>query len=56
MTSLRTRADLALADARHLRADASELGYIKAQPTADEIILRSIGVLPPPSGARQASI
>jgi hypothetical protein len=30
------------------RADASELGYIKSQPTADEIILRSIGVLPEP--------
>jgi hypothetical protein len=26
------------------REDASELGYIKSQPTADEIILRSIGV------------
>lgn len=30
------------------RADVSELGYIKWQPTADEIILRSIGVLPQP--------
>ena len=28
------------------RADVSELGYLKWQPTADEIILRSIGVLP----------
>jgi hypothetical protein len=31
------------------RADASELGYIKSQPTADEIILRSLGVLPQPA-------
>jgi hypothetical protein len=30
------------------RADVSELGYIKWQPTADEIILRSIGVIPQP--------
>jgi hypothetical protein len=28
------------------RADVSELGYLKSQPTADEIILRSIGALP----------
>jgi hypothetical protein len=48
MTSLRGREDLAPADAQRLRADASELGYIKSQPTADEIILRSIGVLPQP--------
>ena len=48
MTSLRDRADLASADALQLGADASELGYIKSQPTADEIILRSIGVLPQP--------
>jgi hypothetical protein len=34
---------------RSLRgADASELSYIGSQPTADEIILRSIGVLPEP--------
>ena len=44
MTALRGREELGLADARQLRADASELGYIKSQPTADEIILRSIGV------------
>jgi hypothetical protein len=30
------------------RTDVSELGYLKWQPTADEIILRSIGVLPQP--------
>jgi hypothetical protein len=30
------------------RTDASELGFLKSQPTADEIILRSIGVLPQP--------
>ncbi len=30
------------------RTDVSELGYLKFQPTADEIILRSIGVLPQP--------
>ena len=30
------------------RADASELRFIKSQPTADDIILRSIGVLPQP--------
>jgi hypothetical protein len=46
MTSLRGREDRTPADARQLRADASELGYIKSQPTADEIILRSIGVPP----------
>jgi hypothetical protein len=43
MTSLHGREDLTPADARQLRADASELCYIKSQPTADEIILRSIG-------------
>jgi hypothetical protein len=48
MTSLRVREDLTPADARQLRADASELCYIKSQPTADDIILRSIGVLPQP--------
>jgi hypothetical protein len=42
----RDRGDLALAAGEQLRADASELCYIKSQPTADEIILRSIGVLP----------
>lgn len=46
MTLLRDREDLTPADARQLRADAGELCYIKSQPTADEIILRSIGVLP----------
>jgi hypothetical protein len=46
VTALRGREDLIPADAQQLRADASELGYIKWQPTADEIILRSIGVLP----------
>jgi hypothetical protein len=44
MASLRDREDRAPADLRQLRADASELGYIKSQPTADEIIMRSIGV------------
>ena len=44
MASLRSREMQAPASARELRADASELGYIKSQPTADEIILRSIGV------------
>lgn len=47
MTSLREREDLTPKDAQQLRADASELGYIKSQPTADEMILRSMGVLPP---------
>lgn len=46
VAALREREDLTPADARQLRADASELGYIKSQPTADEIILRSLGVLP----------
>jgi hypothetical protein len=45
MASLRDREERTPADARQLRADASELGYIKSQPTADETILRSIGVL-----------
>jgi hypothetical protein len=43
MALLRSRAVQASAAAEQLRADASELGYIKSQPTADEIILRSIG-------------
>jgi len=51
MTSLRGRADRAPADAEQLRADASELGYIRSQPTADETILRSIGVLPQSSAS-----
>jgi hypothetical protein len=43
MASLRDREDLAPAAVEQLRADAGELAYIKSQPTADEIILRSIG-------------
>ena len=46
MTSLRDREDLTPGDARQLRVDASELCYIKSQPTADDLILRSLGVLP----------
>ena len=46
MTLLRSREVLTPASAQQLRADASELGYIKSQPTADEIILRSIGIPP----------
>ncbi len=53
MTSLRGREDQEPADAQQLRADASELCYIKSQPTADEIILRSIGVLPQPPWTMQ---
>jgi len=53
MTSLRGREDLTPADAQQLRADASELCYIKSQPTADETILRSIGVLPQPPWTTQ---
>jgi len=44
MTSLRDQEDRRPAAARQLRADASELRYIRSQPTADELILRSIGV------------
>jgi hypothetical protein len=44
MASLRAREDLTPADAGQLRADASELRFIRSQPTADDIILRSIGV------------
>lgn len=44
MTTLRDREERTPADAQQLRADASELRYIKSQPTADEIILRSIGL------------
>jgi hypothetical protein len=43
MASLRAREGLTPADARQLRAEANELRYIKSQPTADDIILRSIG-------------
>lgn len=56
MTSLRGREDLTPADGQQLRADASELCYIKSQPTADEIILRSIGVLPQPPWTTQDQI
>lgn len=44
MASLREREDRTPAEAQQLRADASELGCIKWQPTADEIILRGLGV------------
>jgi hypothetical protein len=44
MAALRGREDQTPADAPQLRADASELRYIQSQPTADEIILRSLGV------------
>jgi hypothetical protein len=44
MASLREREDLMPADAQQLRADASELRYIKSQPTADDIILRGLGL------------
>lgn len=43
---LRAREDLTPADAQLARAEASELGYIKSQPTADDVIMRSIGALP----------
>ena len=46
MASLCGREDLNPADAQQLRADASELRFIKSQPTADEIILRNIGIRP----------
>jgi hypothetical protein len=53
MAALRGREDLTPADTQQLRADASELGYIKSLPTADEIILRSIGALPRPPWTAQ---
>ncbi len=53
MAALRDREELTPRDAPQLRADASELCYIKSQPTADEIILRSIGVCPQPSWTKQ---
>jgi hypothetical protein len=57
ITALRVREHLTFADARQLRADASELGYIKSQPTADDIILRSIGVLPQlPQGTQELNL
>lgn len=43
MAALRERESQLPADGGQLRADASELGYIKLQPTADEIILRGLG-------------
>jgi hypothetical protein len=46
IASLQAREAVAPADGQALRAEASELVYIKSQPTADEIILRSIGVPP----------
>ena len=46
MASLRSREARSPAEAPQLRADSGELGYIQWQPTADEIILRSIGALP----------
>jgi hypothetical protein len=46
MVALRGQEELTAVDAQQLRADASELCYIKSQPTADDIILRSIGVAP----------
>jgi hypothetical protein len=51
MAALRGREERTPADAGRLRADASELGYIQRQPTADEVILRSIGALSGPSGS-----
>jgi hypothetical protein len=54
MASLRRREERTPADAARLRADASELAYIKRQPTADDVILRSIGVLPQPGGSTSA--
>jgi hypothetical protein len=45
MATLRRLAELTPSDAEQLRAEASELSYIKSQPTADEMILRGIGVL-----------
>jgi hypothetical protein len=47
MASLRRREAVSAEDALQLRADANELCYIKSQPTADEVILRSIGVQQP---------
>lgn len=44
VAALRARRDLTVAQAQSLAADTSELGYIKLQPTADEKILRSLGV------------
>ena len=46
MALLRDRADRSPADASRLRADASELGYIRFQPTADDVLLRRLGAVP----------
>jgi hypothetical protein len=43
MIALGGRENTSGALAHHLRSDANELRFIKSQPTADEIILRSIG-------------
>jgi hypothetical protein len=53
MTALRDREDLTPDDARRLRADANELCYIKSQPTADDIILRGMGLVCQPSSTMQ---
>ena len=44
VTELRSREARTAADARQLAADASELSYIKSQPTADERILHGLGL------------
>jgi hypothetical protein len=44
MDALRGLAERRPADATRLCADAGELAYIRWQPTADDVILRSIGV------------
>jgi hypothetical protein len=44
IAALRSLENLPDADAEHLGTDASELCYIRSQPTADEKILRSLGV------------
>ena len=44
MAALRSRAIASPPDAQRLEADAAELGFIRWQPTADERILRSLGV------------
>jgi hypothetical protein len=51
MATLRAREGTSPAEVRRLRADAAELGYIRYQPTADETILRGLGVPPRPSGS-----
>ena len=44
MAALRDREARMPAEAERLRADAGELRYIRSQPTADDVILRSIGI------------